>query len=255
MSFRAHRRFHRACVLPTVPDLLDLWHPARAHRRPCDEPEFEVRSNEPPLARGRERQQVVAAKYGMIRRLLVLGLFFGPRCRWGSGKVTFNEYIRPILSANCFNAMAAMRSTARPTGARHRGGGDGGAQGVRAIVPGDLENSSCGSASRVRTRRGRAAAGIPPGPAETGATRTHQALDPAGRGVSKHWAYEPVSRPVVPAPAGEPVRRGQAVARCECNPQSQFVSFAMSMCSEHAVSEARTAITWSRGVVAQRATA
>src|SRR5258706_4186256 len=75
------------------------------------------------------------------RYLLVLVVLLSLRVR-GAEPVTYNEPIRPILSDNCF---ACHGSNAEHRKAKLRldqaAGATADRNGVRAIVPGDLENS------------------------------------------------------------------------------------------------------------------
>ncbi|MSU64612.1 MAG: DUF1553 domain-containing protein [Opitutus sp.] len=121
-------------------------------------------------------------------------------------KVTFNEHIRPILAENCFychgqdpNHRKAKRRLDLPEGATAE------TKGIRAIVPGDLENSELW----LRINSDDPDEVMPP-------EESHkEPLKPEQRALIKrwieqgavyqnHWAHEPVARPAVPALSAEP---------------------------------------------------
>ena len=118
-------------------------------------------------------------------------------------KVTFNEHIRPILSDNCF---ACHGKDASHREARLRldnaDGATAAREGLPAITPGQLEKSELWW--RITTADPEEQ--MPP------ADSHKKPLSPEQRTLIKrwieqgaayqnHWAYEPVSRPALPAPA------------------------------------------------------
>ena len=132
--------------------------------------------------------------------LLVLATF--PLAGLAADKVTFNEHIRPILSDNCFACHGqdekhreANRRLDTAEGARAD------RDGFRAIVPGDLANSELWQ--RITSADPDEA--MPPADSnKKPLTREQRELIKRwieqGAVYQSHWAYEPVSRPPVPAP-------------------------------------------------------
>ncbi len=120
-------------------------------------------------------------------------------------KVTFNEHIRPILAENCFychgkdpNHRKAQRRLDMPEGATAE------TKGVRAIVPGDLENSELWR----RINSDDPDEVMPPAESHKDPLKPEQRAlikrwIEQGAAYQNHWAYEPVARPAEPpVPAG-----------------------------------------------------
>ncbi len=134
-------------------------------------------------------------------RLLVLILVFALRTVAAeSGRVTFNEHIRPILSANCYKchgsdaehreANLRLDTAAGATAER---------KGVRAIVPGDLENSELWH--RVTSPHEDEI--MPPPESRRDPLQPEQRelikrWIQQGAEYQKHWAFAPIARPAVP---------------------------------------------------------
>src|SRR3954471_15160441 len=137
-------------------------------------------------------------------RLSLLALAFAVRVI-AQENVTFNEHIRPILADNCF-ACHGVDASHRKAKLRldTAAGATADRDGVRAIVPGDLEKSELWQ--RITSPHEDEV--MPP-------PESHKTpLKPERRELIKkwiqqgavyqnHWAYEPVARaPVPPATAG-----------------------------------------------------
>jgi len=134
-------------------------------------------------------------------RLIIFALL--PFASRAADQVTFNEHIRPILAENCF---ACHGSDAAHRKAKLRldlaSGATAEREGIRAIVPGDVAKSELWQ--RIINPHDDEV--MPP-------PESHKpSLKPAQRELIKrwiadgavyqnHWAYEPISRPAVPAAA------------------------------------------------------
>jgi hypothetical protein len=130
-------------------------------------------------------------------------------------KITFNEHIRPILADNCFachGADAAHRKAklrldqgAEATAAR---------DGIRAFAPGDLAESEAWQ--RILSSDPEEV--MPPPDSHKPPLKPEQRAllkrwIEQGAVYQNHWAYEPVARPVLPAPAGGAQAQDGAIDR------------------------------------------
>ncbi|MGH7957880.1 MAG: PSD1 and planctomycete cytochrome C domain-containing protein [Opitutaceae bacterium] len=135
-----------------------------------------------------------------FRRIALFGVFLSDFA-FADEKVTFNEHIRPILANNCF-ACHGMDASHRKAKLRldTLEGATKDKNGLRAITPRDLENSEMWH--RINSTDEEEV--MPP------AESNKAPLKPEERALIKrwieqgaeyqnHWAYEPVSRPAVPA--------------------------------------------------------
>ena len=147
-----------------------------------------------------------------IRRLVVLSLLASASA-FADEKVTYNEHIRPILSNNCF-ACHGMDASKREAKLRldMREGATKDKNGLRAITPGDLENSELWH--RINSTDETEI--MPPADSHKPPLKPEERAlikrwIEAGAEYQNHWAYEPVARPDVPAPkagaADHPVDR------------------------------------------------
>ncbi len=142
-------------------------------------------------------------------------------------KVTFNEHIRPILADNCF---ACHGSDAAHREAKLRLDVAEGAlaerEGIRAIVPGDLENSELWH----RITSSHEDEVMPPPDSNKKPLKPEQRelikrWIEQGAAYQKHWAFEPIARPDVPVVADAERARDRETGRrgVGANPIDAFV--------------------------------
>jgi len=118
--------------------------------------------------------------------------------------VTFNEHIRPILAENCF-ACHGSDAAHRKANLRLDQGVDATAlrDGIRAFAPGSLDNSEAWQ--RILSTEPDEV--MPPPESHKSPLKPEQRAllqrwIEQGAVYQNHWAYEPVSRPALPAAAG-----------------------------------------------------
>ncbi len=135
-----------------------------------------------------------------ICSLLLLG-GLAPLRTFAAEEVTFNEHIRPILADNCFGCHGIdakrrekqLRLDQRDVALADR-------KGVRAIVPGDLEESELWQ--RINSPHEDEVMPPPDSPKpplNPGQRELIRRWILQGANYQNHWAYEPVSRPALPA--------------------------------------------------------